>query len=203
MGKGVIHARSSKQTLNSKSSTETELIGGSDYLPYALWHIYFLKSQGYEVECKMLYQDNESTIKLLKNGKQSSRKQTRHIDIRYFWISDRLKKEKIKVEYCPTKCMLADFFTKPLTGALFNTFRDITQGISPIEELKNKHTIKNKKANNDEGSSVHKECVEEKVTNNQNEHKQNKDDENITNENAGEEKHMIKNKNSAYEIKKK
>ena len=36
MGFRVLHARSSKQGLNSKSSTETELIGGSYYLPYAL-----------------------------------------------------------------------------------------------------------------------------------------------------------------------
>ena len=41
MGYGVLHARSSKQGLNSKSSTETELIGGSNYLPYVLWYIYF------------------------------------------------------------------------------------------------------------------------------------------------------------------
>ena len=43
MGKRVINARSSKQTLNSKRSTETELIGGSNYLSYSLWHTYFLK----------------------------------------------------------------------------------------------------------------------------------------------------------------
>ena len=81
MGTGVVHARSSKQTLNSKISTKTELIGGSDYLPYALWHIYFLQSQGYEINCKVLLQDNESTIKLLNNRKKSSGKQKRHIDI--------------------------------------------------------------------------------------------------------------------------
>ena len=110
---GVLHARSSKQSINSKSSTETELIGSSDHLPYALWHIYFYRSQGYEIKCEFLLQDNDSTIKLLKNGKKSSGKQTRHIDIRYFWIADHLKKEKLKVQYCPTECMLADFFTSP------------------------------------------------------------------------------------------
>ena len=169
MGKGVVHARSSKQTINSKSSTETELIGGSDYLPYALWHIYFLRSQGYEIDCKILYQDNESTIKLLNNGKQSSGKQTRHIDIRYFWISDRLKNEQIRVKYCSTERMLADFFTKPLTGSLFATMRDITQGILPIDELKKRHEIKIKtEENNNPGSVNHKECVGEIEVDSQN-----------------------------------
>ena len=150
----------------------------------------------------MLYQDNESTIKLLKNRKQSSGKQTRHIDIRYFWILDRLKKERIKVEYCPTKCMLADFFTKTLTGSLFNTFRDITLSLSPTEELAKRHTIKKKKGNSSLGSSVHKDFVEEKETNNQNRHIRNTNDENIMKKNAIEEKHMNNIKNSASEIKK-
>ena len=36
MGLGLLHARSSKQNLNSKNSMETEHIGIRDYLPYAL-----------------------------------------------------------------------------------------------------------------------------------------------------------------------
>ena len=72
MGQEVIHTRSSKQTINSKSSTETELMGGSDYLPYALWYKYLYKLQGYNIDHKFLLQDNESTIKLLKNGQRSS-----------------------------------------------------------------------------------------------------------------------------------
>ena len=74
-----------------------------------------------------MFQDNESTMKLLTKGKRSSGKQTRHINIRYFWISDRLNRESIKVKYCPTECMLADFFTKPLGGSLFRTIRGICQ----------------------------------------------------------------------------
>ena len=67
MGTGIIHARLSKQTLNSKSSTKTELIRDSDYIPYAIWHIYFCKAQRYKIKYKFLLQDNASTIKLQKN----------------------------------------------------------------------------------------------------------------------------------------
>ena len=113
IGKGVLHTRLSKQTLNSKSSTETKLIGSSDYLPYALWYIYFFRSQGYEKKYQILYQDNESTIKLLRNGKQSKGKQTRHIDIRYFWILDRLKHSN-QGTILSNRMYAHRFFTKPL-----------------------------------------------------------------------------------------
>ena len=67
---------------------------------------------------------------------------TRHIDIRYLWITDRLKQEKISVEYCPTKYMLGDFFVKPLGGSLFVTMRDICQGLIPLSKLKTRHKLK-------------------------------------------------------------
>ena len=58
--------------------------------------------------------------------------------------------------------MLADFFTKPLTGSLFSMMRDISQGLLPITELSNKHKIKNdKKTSDGESSGIHKECVED------------------------------------------
>jgi len=45
MGKGILYGRSSKQGLNSKSSTKTELIGVSDYMPYLIWLINFYKEK--------------------------------------------------------------------------------------------------------------------------------------------------------------
>ena len=105
--------------INTKSSTETELVGASDYLPYALWFLYFMQEQGFSVKRKILLKDNQSTVKLLKNGKSSAGKQLRHINIWYFWITNHVKQEKKGIEYCPTGTMLADFFTKPLQGSLF------------------------------------------------------------------------------------
>ena len=135
MGYGVVHGRSAKQHINTKSSTETELVGVSDYLPYPIWLLRFLEAQGYKVEERVLHQDNESTIKLLKNGQKSAGQRSRHIDIRYFWITDRLKKENISVKYCPTEIMLADFFTKPLQGRLFKSMRNVVQGLVHPSEL--------------------------------------------------------------------
>ena len=131
-GNGVVTARSSKQKLNSKSSTEAEVIGVSDILPYNLWTIYFLEAQGYELSNNILYQDNQSAIRLEKNGLKSAGSKSRHIDIRFFWIKDCADREEITIIYCPTYMMLADFLTKPLQGKLFQIFRDVIMGIKHV-----------------------------------------------------------------------
>ena len=82
LGHGIIQHVSSKQKLNTKSSTEVEVVGASDYLPWILWMKWFLQEQGYGLKCTYLYQDNKSTIRLIKNGKRSSRQKTRNINIR-------------------------------------------------------------------------------------------------------------------------
>ena len=84
LGRGVIMSKSSKQKLNTKSSTEAELVGASDYLPNTIWAKMFLGAQGYEISENTLYQDNQSAMKLEKNGRASCGQKSRHIDIRYF-----------------------------------------------------------------------------------------------------------------------
>ena len=108
---------STKQKLNTTSSTESEIVGASDSLPFNLWAAYLINAQssGYKFgKRNILYQDNESCIKHASNGKISSCKRTRHINIRYFAITDRMKNKEIEIHYCPTKEMLGDFYTKPL-----------------------------------------------------------------------------------------
>jgi hypothetical protein len=134
-GTGGIVCKSSKQKLNTKSSTESELVGASDYLPNTLWIKMFMEAQGYPISECFFEQDNESAIKLEKNGRSSCGPKSRHINIRYFFIKDRTKAEGITIRHCPTLQMLADFFTKPLQGALFRKFRDVILGYSHVETL--------------------------------------------------------------------
>ena len=87
-----------------------------------LWTLYFLQDQGYDVAKPLeniLHQDNTSAIRLEENGKMSSSQRTRHINIRYFFIKDKIEREEISVVYCPTEDMVADYFTKPLQGSQF------------------------------------------------------------------------------------
>ena len=76
----------------------------------------------------MLYQDSTSTIQLERNGKASSRQRTKHINIEYFFIKDRVESGEITIIYCPTEDMIADFFTKPLQGIKFIQFRESIMG---------------------------------------------------------------------------
>jgi hypothetical protein len=154
-GLGVINTKSSKQKINTKSSTEAELVGASDYMPWTLWTKWFLQAQGYTVNQNIFYQDNQSTMKLAQNGIMSSSEKTRHINIRYFFIKDTIKREEIDLQYCPTESMVADFFTKPLQGKLFKYLRNMIMGITPLtlEERVEKHEIssvkKGKKSNSE------------------------------------------------------
>jgi hypothetical protein len=114
LGRGVICGTSKGQKLNTKSSTEAELVGADDVMPQMLWTLYFLESQGHPIDDNMLHQDNKSSILLETNGRGSSGKRTRHIDVRYFFIADRVKSGEIQIEYCPTGIMIADYFTEAL-----------------------------------------------------------------------------------------
>jgi hypothetical protein len=134
MGGGVIYGSSSKQKLTTKSSTEAELVGASDVMPQVVWTRYFLEAQGYEVNDNIVYQDNKSAILLETHGRASSSKRTRHINIRYFFVKDRIDNKELSVEYCPTEHMLADYFTKPLQGSQFKTFRDRIMNHNPDSE---------------------------------------------------------------------
>jgi hypothetical protein len=116
LGKGSVYSASTRQKLNTKkSSTEAELIGVDDVMPLILWTRYFLDAQGYGVK---VFQDNQSAILQEKNGCRSSSIRTRHINIRYFFVTDRIHAKELTVELIcsPTFCKAVLFLisSKPL-----------------------------------------------------------------------------------------
>ena len=135
MGKGTIHNKSSKQKLNTRSTTESEVVGVSEYLPYDLWQVNFLKEQVYDIRNNYIYQDNESAIKMEVNGRNSCTGNSRHVDIKYFWVKYHVNKGLVRIKYCPTTLMLADYFTKELQIQLFRRFRDVIMGYTHINDL--------------------------------------------------------------------
>ena len=95
-----------------------------------------MERQGYAIISNIFYQDNQSAIRFEKNGRKSCGTNSKHIDIRYFFIKDRLETDDFTVEHCPTEQMLADFFTKPLQGNLFRRLREVIMGRQHIDTLK-------------------------------------------------------------------
>ena len=69
-----------------------------------------------------------------KNGKASSRKRTKHINIWYLFITDRVAQGNFSLVWCPTGDMIGDFMTKPLHGALFRKFIDQIMGVIPSQD---------------------------------------------------------------------
>ncbi len=123
-GDGAVQSISRKQKLNTRSSTESELVGVDDVSVMILWTKLFLEEQGYDINSNILYQDNKSAILLETNGKKSSGKRTRALNIRYFFLTDQVEKGNVTIVYCPTDDMVGDFHTKPLQGEKFRKFRN-------------------------------------------------------------------------------
>ena len=123
LGEGTPFAISSKQKINTRSSTEAEVVGVNDAMYLVLWVRHFLEAQGYDITDNIVYQDNMSSILLEKNGRRSCSKNTRHMEIRYFFVTDNISRGKLSVEYCPTDDMLADYYTKPVQGSKCRKFR--------------------------------------------------------------------------------
>ena len=94
-----------------------------------LWTKLFLEEQSYWIHRNILYQDNKSTILLLKNGKRSAGKRSRALNIRYFFLTDQQDKGNLSIEFCPTNEMIGDYMMKPLQGRDFRKFRSLVMGV--------------------------------------------------------------------------
>jgi hypothetical protein len=134
LGRGFPIVSLTKLKLNTRSSMELEIVGADDFMLAICWTRYFMEAQGYQVQDNVLFQDNKSVILLEKNGKALSSKCTKHINIWYFFITDRVDKGDVSLVWCPTGDMIGDFMTKPLQGALFWKFRDQILGVVPAHD---------------------------------------------------------------------
>ena len=126
---GVLSARSSKQKIVTKSSTEAELVGLSDSAAQAIHLRNFVHEQGYDVGPAVIYQDNLSCMALMKRGGPGSER-SRHINIRHFWVSEKVAEGEVVIEHLSTELMHANALTKPVQGAQFERER---QGLTNWE----------------------------------------------------------------------
>mmetsp|Transcript_13911 Transcript_13911/g.26194 ORF Transcript_13911/g.26194 Transcript_13911/m.26194 type:complete len:735 (+) Transcript_13911:3-2207(+) len=182
-GIGILLSMCQKQKLNSKSSTEAEVIGVSDFISNMIWARMFLEKQGYTIDENILYQDNQSAMKIEVNGSRSCSRRSRHIDMRYFFIKDRLNSEGIDVVYCPTEFMVADFFTKPLQGKLFHYLKAIVMGHEPLETLTSRFDTENQERVVENTTAISNEvipCIKSDVQDSKTDRRQNDGDKAVT-----------------------
>ena len=88
MGDRAITSLSRKQGMNTRSSTEVEVVATDKIVSPMIWTQLFLKAQGYPVKENILYQDNKRAMLLKTNGHKSAGKHSHHSNIQYFYITD-------------------------------------------------------------------------------------------------------------------
>jgi hypothetical protein len=76
-----------------------------------------------------------STIKLAHNGRASIGKRSRHLNIKYFFITDLIRNKQVNVKYCPSDEILADYMSKPLTGRKFQRDRRLLMNLPNTDTL--------------------------------------------------------------------
>ncbi|XP_046861998.1 secreted RxLR effector protein 161-like [Xenia sp. Carnegie-2017] len=121
---------SKRQTGIARSSTEAEYVA----LSLATQEIVWLKKLLQDVNVRsekslVIYEDNQGAIELSKNAKFPNR--TKHIDIAFHFIREKVGNGSIDAKYCPTDQMLADIMTKSLSKEKFIKFRELL-GVSEI-----------------------------------------------------------------------
>jgi hypothetical protein len=135
LGSGAITSVSTKQKVMTRSSTEAELVSLDDVISKILWTSRFIEAQGFNIPSTLVYRDNTSSLRLESNGRESTSKRTRHFKIKYFFITDLVQRGEVKLLYCPTEVMLADYMTKGVVGTKFIEFRDQVLGITSPSEV--------------------------------------------------------------------
>ena len=144
LGTGAVLSLSCKQKLVTKSSTEAKLVGVDNAMTFVMWAKYFFEAQAADLsensklKClgkqNIIEQDNTSAIQLESNGKRSSTRCTKHIDIRYFYVTDKVKDGTVQVTYKPTTDVPGNYLTKSLTGSLFTKYWATLLGLESYDD---------------------------------------------------------------------
>ena len=114
---------SKKQNSVSLSIAEAEYITAGSCCSQLLWIKKLLSDYGKTQDTMVVYCDNSSAIDISKNPVQHSK--TKHIEIRYHFIRDLVKRKIVCLEYISTKRQNADIFAKPFDRSKFETLRQV------------------------------------------------------------------------------
>ncbi|CAI7748631.1 unnamed protein product [Closterium sp. NIES-53] len=115
---GPISWQSSKQELIALSSAEAEYIALCSATKEGLYLRELLEEAKLaELPSFTLFCDNQSAIRIANKSGFANR--TKHIALRYFFVKDEIEKRRLKLSYCPTSEMAADYLTKKLGKSKF------------------------------------------------------------------------------------
>ena len=117
---GAVSWRSAKQTLTATSTMEAEFVSCFEATSHGVWLKSFIS--GLRIVDSIsrplrIYYDNSTTVFMAKNNKSGSR--SKHIDIKYLAIRERVKDKSVVIEHVSTELMIADPLTKGMPPMKF------------------------------------------------------------------------------------
>lgn len=119
---GAISWRCKKQPAVALSSTEAEYKGFLDAGQEGIWIRRLMKVFGFDnLVSTTLFGDNQGSIALSRNPVFHSR--TKHVEIHFHWIREKIQDGSIDIKFCPTEDMVADVLTKSLDRGKLDGFR--------------------------------------------------------------------------------
>ena len=111
------------QTVVALSTTEAEFMAATDAIKECLWIQGLLKELKIFEGTAEINLDSQSAIHLCKNPMYHDR--TKHIDIKYFFIREKVTQEVVRIEKVHTDDNPADMGTKVVTLGKFNHCKDL------------------------------------------------------------------------------
>lgn len=125
-----VFCQSVKQKLVTKSSTEAELVGINDGISQVLWLRSLMQGLGkLKKSPTVIYQDNQSTMQIAERG-AGAKGRTKHIDIRYFYVKEKIELQEIVLKYKAGEEMVADMLTKAVPKDRFFKLRKLLMNFS-------------------------------------------------------------------------
>ena len=118
----VITWSSKHQATVALSSCEAEYIAETEATKEAIWLHQLLQHFDYSGPITVIIKgDNRGALALAKNPEFHAR--TKHIDIRYHFVRQKVEEGLVELEWTGTANNIADGMTKPLKQAAFDKFR--------------------------------------------------------------------------------
>ena len=102
MGRGAMLNTSKKLGLAATSSTETEIVANGERFPKCTWFRHFRLAQEDDAKEDTLMQDDESCMLLHENHPVLVCKGSKHINVRCFFVVDKISKHEVKIACYPT-----------------------------------------------------------------------------------------------------
>lgn len=122
LGGALISWKTSAQTCIALSTAEAELVALTKTAQHAIWLQRLANNLGFDIRPLTIYEDNEATIAIVKSDPKFNER-TKHIEIKYFFVREKIAGGDLEVKYIGTDHQIADIFTKALMGAKFAILR--------------------------------------------------------------------------------